>query len=432
MTFTRSLATNNYGPAKFVVDGTTIANGTHSTISSAITAASSGDTIFIRDGTYTENLTLKAGLTITAFGSNTSTTTVEIIGKISASYNGTCNISNVKLTTNSDFVIQITGSSATNLNVENCFFNITNNTGINTSSSNANANIIINNCQGDISNVGIAFITSSTPTVHYINYTKIENPGLSSTASTISAGELQMRYCYFACKFTSISAGAISAIHSSIYCQNLNTIALTHTGTGLSNIYYSNITAGTSSAISHSGTIYLINSSIQSTNTNAIVGSGTINYEGVAFTDTGKKINSTTQNGGVAVGGLRQAPSAGFIGQSISNTALNVAMTAGVAKTITSISLTAGVWDLSANFVSESDGTTGYITGSISTVNNTHAGNFGNGLMQINGAPVFAQLAVTVAQFRKVITSTQTHYAVIQANGGTLTGSAGLFATRVG
>ena len=120
------------------------------------------------------------------------------------------------------------------------------------------------------------------------------------------------------------------------------------------------------------------------------------------------------------------------VGGSISNAALSVAMTANISKTITSISLTPGTWDISANFVSESDGTTGYITGSISTVNNTHQGAFGNGLMQMNGAAVFGHMCVTVAQFRKVIASTQTQYAVIQANGGTLKGSAGLFATRVG
>ena len=46
MTFTHALSTNNYGPAKFIVDAL-VANGTHTTIASALTSASSGDTIFL-------------------------------------------------------------------------------------------------------------------------------------------------------------------------------------------------------------------------------------------------------------------------------------------------------------------------------------------------------------------------------------------------
>jgi pectin methylesterase-like acyl-CoA thioesterase len=65
MTFTHALSTNNYGPAKFIVSSSA-ANGTHTTIAAALTSASTGDTIFIRPGTYTENLTLKAGVNLTA------------------------------------------------------------------------------------------------------------------------------------------------------------------------------------------------------------------------------------------------------------------------------------------------------------------------------------------------------------------------------
>jgi len=56
---------NNYGTAKLIVDATA-GSGNYTTIAAALAAASSGQTIFIRPGTYTENLTLVAGVNLTS------------------------------------------------------------------------------------------------------------------------------------------------------------------------------------------------------------------------------------------------------------------------------------------------------------------------------------------------------------------------------
>src|SRR6187431_1669292 len=81
----RQTFTNKWGTAKWIVDPSVAAVCTHTTIAAALTSASSGDTIFIRPGTYTENITLKAGVNLTAYGSDDSLngTGVVII-------NGTC------------------------------------------------------------------------------------------------------------------------------------------------------------------------------------------------------------------------------------------------------------------------------------------------------------------------------------------------------
>ena len=81
MTFTHALTTGNYGPAKFIVSAN-VYEGTHTTIAAALTSASSGDTIFIRPGTYTENLTLKAGVNLCAYECDGQTPNVTVIGTL--------------------------------------------------------------------------------------------------------------------------------------------------------------------------------------------------------------------------------------------------------------------------------------------------------------------------------------------------------------
>ena len=93
-------ATNRFATAKFIVDPT-LGDGTHQTIAAALTAASSGDTIFIKPGTYTEDLTLKAGVNLAAYVGDGDTPNVEIVGKATATFAGTCSISGIRLTTGS-------------------------------------------------------------------------------------------------------------------------------------------------------------------------------------------------------------------------------------------------------------------------------------------------------------------------------------------
>ena len=50
-------AINYYSPARWVVSKKA-GEGTHTTISGALSDASSGETVFVMSGTYTENLTL--------------------------------------------------------------------------------------------------------------------------------------------------------------------------------------------------------------------------------------------------------------------------------------------------------------------------------------------------------------------------------------
>lgn len=294
-TFTHALSTNNYGPAKFIV-ASSAANGTHTTIASALTSASSGDTIFIRTGTYTENLTLKAGVNLTAFDCDAFTPNVTIIGKATFTDAGTASISGIRLQTNSDFFLAVTGSEASVVNLQQCFLNCSNNTGISITSSNAAAGIYTYYCFGNLGTTGIAFFASTSTGFLDFEYCMFSNTGLSVTANTISAGFVNVFYCYFINPITTSSTGLVVLRFSQFSLTN--TTAITTAGTGVTHsAEFSSFATGSASSISiGAGTTMLVSKAdINSSNTNVITGAGVLSYGGITFSGTSSTINTTTK-----------------------------------------------------------------------------------------------------------------------------------------
>lgn len=305
MTFTRALATNNYGPAKFIVDGTTTANGTHSTIAAALTSSTSGDTIFIRPGSYTENLTLKAGVNLVAFDSDALTPNVTIIGKTTFTAAGSVSISGIRLQTNSDFFLAVTGSAASIVNLKNCYLNASNNTGISFTVSNTSAVINCLDCSGDIGTTGISLFSHSSTGTLNIYYCRIGSTGSSLTASTCSSGNCIIFSCALGLPITSSSTASLNITFSDIDLNALNTTAVIAGGSGNHLFLSSAFFSGTASAISISSTLQISNCTVGSSNTNAITGAGTIIYTEIAFTDTSSVINTTTKTArNIDVGGI--------------------------------------------------------------------------------------------------------------------------------
>ena len=74
-----------------------------------------------------------------------------------------------------------------------------------------------------------------------------------------------------------------------------NTTALTHGGSGTSFAKDTKFTGGSSSAVSIGGILPMINCIVDSTNTNAITGAGTLKYAFISFTNTSSTVNTTTQ-----------------------------------------------------------------------------------------------------------------------------------------
>lgn len=130
------------------------------------------------------------------------------------------------------------------------------------------------------------------------------------------------------------------------------------------------------------------------------------------------------------------APAAGFIGERISASATSVATTTATPKTITSISLTAGIWDLCGMGFSTATGGAGVMQVQkvgISSTDNTIEGNGGDQFAQINGVSL-GVCTGTVAGFRVSLSGTTTYYLVVQNNytSTTCPTNARISGTRVG
>ncbi len=306
MTFTHAVSTDNYGPAKWIVDASA-ANGTHTTIAAAITSASSGDTIVIRQGTYTENLTLKAGVNLTGWPSDGETNefpvslatyNVKIIGKMSMSAAGFVCISNIFLQTNSDNILSVTGTAATYVLCKNCYINASNNTAIVASST--IGEVGFENCSGNLGTTGIAYFSCSGGSNFAINGGMWGNSGSSLTASTNSGGILTLKNCEFDSFISSSGTTAsVSCFNTFFNAGALNTAVITHNSTGSNSVIWDcYVTSGTASTISigAGATLELTHSNIKSSNANTLTGAGTLNYAFISFPGSSSGHNVTTEN----------------------------------------------------------------------------------------------------------------------------------------
>lgn len=304
MTFTHCLSTNNYGESKFIVCSEQ-SNGTHTTIASALSAASAGDTIFIRDGTYTENLTLKTSVNLVAYNRGN----VTIVGKCSYSDTGYVICFGINFQTNSDYCISVTGTLASNLVLKNCRTIASNNTAIQLSSTSASSGIFLEYCNGNIETTGIALFTVTGAGQLNILWSEFANSGSSTTQSTFgSTGVLYYNYCYMYHPLL-LTNGNFRGKYSTVE-NNTNSTALTTNTNGV-NVQCEHCTfgSGSSSALSigSSSTCRLSHCIVSSTNTNAITGAGTVSYGTIDFGSTSSIINATTESALVTRYGINRS-----------------------------------------------------------------------------------------------------------------------------
>lgn len=274
----------DYSVAKgLIVDAS--GHGDFTNIQAAINAASSGQTIFVRPGTYTENPALKAGVEITSFSGNAFSENTIINGKCTFSGSGRVTISDICLQTNSDYALEITGSSTSTVFLYNCFINMTNNAGIHMTSSNASTILELANCEGN-SNAGqTLFVVSGAGSLLMVESQVGGTP--SSTASTFSSsGTLDIYYTTLNSPIT--TSGTSSFVAKYCYFQpgiDANGIILGGSG-GIQQIWHCQaacqIVINNTTTVSHS----LINSA----QTNVLTGSGTLKYAFISF------INSSGHN----------------------------------------------------------------------------------------------------------------------------------------
>lgn len=284
--------------ARFIVSaGGEVDGANYTTIAAAYAAAVSAggkQTVFIQPGTYTENITLAAGVNIAAFQADALTPNVIINGKLTATFVGVVSLSGLCLQTNSDFALAVTGSSATDIELKGCFVYALNNTAISFTSSSGSSKINIRDCKGDIATTGITFFAhSGAGSLTFINGF-FENNGETTTASTGSGAASGIGLVGSHIEFpvtvsgTCVFTAHLSTLYSPIIINS--TVALC-----LINSCYVAGGAGSAISIGAGATLKLYLCSIDSTNTNAITGAGTLVYGGITFSNSSSTINTSTQ-----------------------------------------------------------------------------------------------------------------------------------------
>lgn len=431
----------NYSVANgFTVDK--LGNGDFTTIQAAITAAVSPQTIFIRPGTYTENPTMKAGVNLTAFTCDAPTPNVTIVGELTASYSGTAAISGIQLKTNSAPCLHITGSTSPILYVRDCFIIAANNTAVSHDST-GSGYLEFYNCEFNSSTTGVSpfAITpvSGAPDVVFIDC-RLYNDGASATAATCAAGNLQ----FFGSEFSyllSISGASttLNIFHSTFFGDAIGTLVALATGTNgtISNSYFQAGAASSVMSITSTGRCIFTNSTLNSSATNVITGTGMLSYSGLTFTGSSANINVTNQTGGTLSGSTFQNPSAGFLGESITSGFVSgTNLPNNTPENLASIALTAGVWDISGIGSFIFTGTAGAFILGVSANSGSFTGtNEGDTSIQINlSNSVSPHSAGTIPAVRVVLSSSATYYLVGEAffSSGAASGNGRISAVRVG
>lgn len=301
ITVASTAASSDLHVARFIVASSTAGTGAnYTTIASAIAAAQGtgiNSTIFLQPGTYTENITLVPGINLCAFDCDAFTPNVTIAGTLTLTTAGTVSISGIRLQTNAAAFLAVTGAAASNIRLIDCYLNCTNNTGITFSAANTSARIDIINCTSELVTTGIGLFAHSSTGALVLYGLQGANDGLSTTASTCSAGNLSILNSVINFPIT-YSSGSIGSHSRSTFDNSpTNTTSVALIGTSIVGGFACTYNSGTASSISAGvGTAFtLINSSIFSSNTNAITGAGTIAFSAVTFNGSSSTINTTTQ-----------------------------------------------------------------------------------------------------------------------------------------
>lgn len=283
---THLLNINPMSSSRWIVDPLGF-NGTHTTIASAIASATSGDTIFIMPGTYTENITLKAGVNMCSYPTEAVgvLTSHVIIKGTSTLTTGNVSVSGIQFRTNGTYCIAISGGR---LELSDCFiygidFNAINATG---------GTLKLYNCQSNVTNGTGALLTATASSISFQDCNIIDDTTNPSTFG--NASSLTMTTTTYSGYFT-LSGTAAIQISNSFLSNSNNTYTI---GGSIGGAFYNCfISTGSASAltITASQPVSVSSCIINSSNTNAITGAGTIKYGLLSFTSTSSLINTTTQ-----------------------------------------------------------------------------------------------------------------------------------------
>lgn len=247
------------------------------TISAAITAATAGTTIYVSPGTYTENLTLKAGVSIIGQQSGSSI----ITGNITANYSGTVYLHSLDFQASSGIVLLLSGTNATNLQIDDCHIDSLSGAShaISYTNTNAASKLLMDN--------GAVTVAVSTTAKCFQSV-----PGV---AGSIIFEDISTRILDTKTNNALNIAGALTFSHLFDDVHGTVTVANTASYNGI------DLTFDTGSSpmlTTNSSTIStLINIACLSTANPVVTGAGLFAFGQIAFTSTGEGFASTLNGG---------------------------------------------------------------------------------------------------------------------------------------
>lgn len=289
-----------------IVDGT--GNGDFTTIASATTAAVSGDVIFIRPGTYTADWSPKDGVTYVAFSELESPGPVKLVGKLSFSTAVAASFKGLYFETNSDFIVEITGTSNVTARFEECYFLASDTTAFSCTASAGTQTLNLYRCRGDLSTTGITWFVFTRGGFNAF-FCRLDNSALATTTSSATNANIAISNGLFNSPITTAGTGSIGMSNTSMRLGGLNATCVTHGGTGSGDVEFCILESGTASAVSvgTGAVLTLVDNSLDSSNTNVVTGLGTVEYGGLVFTGSSNTMNTTTQTADIFRPGITRS-----------------------------------------------------------------------------------------------------------------------------
>lgn len=270
--------------------------GDFTTIASASAAASSGQTIFIRSGTYTEDWSPKDGVNYVAYNTSSGTASVKIVGKMSFSSAVTCAFKGIYFQTNSDNIVAITGTASVSIDFRECYFNASNATAFSCTASAGTQVVNFSNCDGDLGTTGITWFTFTRGGLN-IKRCSFGNGAQSTTASTLTnSSSIGASYSTIQVPITTSDSASVGMTGITMRLGGgYNLTCLTLNGNGSIDIEFCLLESGTATVISVGSGVSaeIYECTLDSTNTNAISGTGTVLIGGITYTSSGVGVQST-------------------------------------------------------------------------------------------------------------------------------------------
>lgn len=415
---------NNFAPSQFIVDGTA-GSGTHTTIAAALSDASSGDTIFVKPGTYTEDLTLVAGVNITAYSGDALTPNVNIVGNATATFAGTCTISNISLTTNSSAFITVSGSSATIVWIDNCYLDISDNDGIVFSSSDSGAELTFVDCQGDIGTTGIKIFDHSSAGFLQFRRCYIFNSGGSTTASTASAGTCEIDWCIIKSPITTSGTSSMDLFFTNLTTGSITSTAWTVGGSGSTSANNCIFPSSTATPISVSSSVTLRACNLVSSNSTLIGGTGSVIYTTLASSSSGAiSPSGGTSGASTFTGGISFDDGTNFLANFVDSTSWTPGLAFGGGTTGLTYTTQSGTYTRIGNIVFI------YFNIVLSAVGSSTGG------ATLTGLPITAvaspTIAIPVNKYSLLTYASSRDSVAVVITGSSTTGSINMYGNNIG